>query len=127
MKVIRTEHIYIRENSTISGLCHLSKNLYNQVNYVLRQQYLNHERLMGYNELVKKFSAPSDVDDHNNYQKLPAQWTIKKVKQSWNSFFKAMKVWEKHPEEFMRMPKPPKYKNKDGEFILIFSNQQCHI
>ncbi|MGC9193383.1 MAG: hypothetical protein ACP5FQ_05705 [Thermoplasmata archaeon] len=49
------------------------------------------------------------------------------MKHSWNSFFKAMKAWEKHPEEFMRMPKPPKYKNKDGEFILIFSNQQCHI
>ncbi len=130
MKVKRTEEIYIGENDTISVLCHISKNLYNQANYVLRQQYLNHERLSGYNALAKQFTVPSDVDDNNNYQKLPAQtaqWTIKKVKQSWNSFFKAMKAWEKHPEEFMGMPKPPKYKNKDGEFILIFSNQQCHI
>ncbi|MGC8629568.1 MAG: RNA-guided endonuclease TnpB family protein, partial [Thermoplasmata archaeon] len=104
MKVKRTEEIYIGENDTISVLCHISKNLYNQANYVLRQQYLNHERLSGYNALAKQFTVPSDVDDNNNYQKLPAQtaqWTIKKVKQSWNSFFKAMKAWEKHPEEFM--------------------------
>ncbi|MGC8565918.1 MAG: RNA-guided endonuclease InsQ/TnpB family protein, partial [Thermoplasmata archaeon] len=76
------------------------------------------------------FSAHSDADENNNYQKLPAQtaqWTIKKVKQSWNSFFKAIKAWKKHPEGFIEMPKPPKYKNKDGEFLLVFTNQQCRI
>ena len=25
------------------------------------------------------------------------------------------------------MPKPPKYKEKNGEFMLIFTNQQCHM
>ncbi len=56
-----------------------------------------------------------------------AQWTVKKAKQPWNSFFGARKSWKKHPENFVAMPKPPKYKNKDGEFILIFTNQQCSI
>jgi len=81
-------------------------------------------------ELVKKFQVPDENDENNNYQKLPAQtaqWTIRKVKQSWNSFFKAIKAWKKETEKFIEMPKPPKYKNKNGEFILIFTNQQCSI
>ena len=45
MRVIRTEQIYIKENETVSRMCHLSKNLYNQANYVLRNQFLNHEKL----------------------------------------------------------------------------------
>ncbi len=38
-----------------------------------------------------------------------------------------MKSWKKHPELFKGMPKPPRYKHKDGEFILVFTNQQCSI
>jgi len=130
MKVKRTEQIYIGENETISKLCHISKNLYNQTNYILRHQFLKKEKLSSYNDLVKLFQTPSKNDEENNYQKLPAQtsqWTIRKVREAWNSFFKAMKAWKKHPEEFKEMPKPPKYKNKNGEFLLIFTNQQCKI
>ena len=130
MKVKRTEQIYIGKNETISKLCHISKNLYNQTNYVLKQQFLKKEKLSSYEDLVRLFQNPSENDDENNYQKLPAQtaqWTIKKVKEAWSSFFKAMKEWKKHPEKFTEMPKPPKYKNKNGEFLLIFTNQQCKI
>ena len=130
MKVTRTEQIYLKENETISKMCHLSKNLYNQVNYILRSQFRKHEKLSGYNELTKQFSIPSDMEEHNNYQKLPAQtaqWTIRKVVQSWNSFFRALKTWKKHLDIFKGKPKPPGYKNRDGEFMLIFTNQQCRI
>jgi len=130
MKATRTEQIYIRDNETISMVCHLSKNLFNQANYILRQQFLKQEKLSSYNDLVKLFQKPSENNENNNYRKLPAQtaqWTIKKVKQSWYSFFKARRAWKKHPEKFMGMPKPPKYKEKNGEFMLIFTNQQCSI
>ena len=130
MKATRTEQIYIRENETVSKMCHLSKNLYNQVNYVLRNQFLNHEKLSGYNVLAKQFSKPSGIEDHDNYQKLPAQtsqWTIRKVSMAWITFFKSLKAWKKHPEKFSGTPRPPKYKNKEGEFMLIFTNQQCRL
>ena len=39
----------------------------------------------------------------------------------------AFKAWLSHPESFLGKPKPIKYKNKDGEHILIFTNQQCKI
>ena len=130
MKVKRTEQIYLKENELVSMMCHYSKNLYNQTNYILRNQFINHEKMTGYNNLAKQFSIPSDIEKYNNYQKLPAQtaqWTIKKMKQAWSSFFEAMKSWKKQPERFLGMPKPPKYKEKNGEFMLIFTNQQCHM
>jgi len=46
MKVKRTEQIYIGENETISKLCHISKNLYNQTNYVLKQQFLKKGKII---------------------------------------------------------------------------------
>ena len=130
MKIIRTEQIFIRGNDIISSMCHISKNLFNQTNYILRNQFFNKEKMSSYKTLAKQFAVPSEIEEHNNFQKLPAQtaqWTIKKVKQSWTSFFKALKTYKKHPELFTGLPKPPKYKYKDGEFILIFTNQQCSI
>ncbi|OWP55855.1 MAG: transposase [Thermoplasmatales archaeon B_DKE] len=130
MNVRRTEQVYLRENETISHMCHLSKNLYNQVNYILRQQFINKEKLTTYGNLVKIFQEPSEDEDHNNYQKLPAQtaqWTIRKVVMSWHSFFKAIRAWKKHPDKFMGRPGLPGYKARDGEFMLIFTNQQCSI
>jgi len=130
MKATRTEQIYLRDNETISMMCHLSKNLFNQANYILRQQFMKGETMTGYSDLVKQFQIPDENNENNNYQKLPAktaQWTIKKVKQSWYSFFKARRAWKKHPEKFTGMPKPPKYKEKNGEFMLIFTTQQCSI
>jgi putative transposase len=130
MKIIRTEQIFIRGNGTVSTMCHISKNLFNQANYILRNQFFRKEKIAGYKELVKEFAEPSDIDENNNFQKLPAQtvqWTIKKVKQSWTSFFGALKAYKKNPELFNVVPKPPKYKHKNGEFMLVFTNQQCHI
>jgi len=130
MIVKRTEQIHIEKNETISYMCHISKNLFNQTNYIIRQQFFNKERQTGYKNLVKLFQKPSEEDENNNYQKLPsqtAQWTIKMAKQAWSSYYKAMKEWRKHPEEFSGMPGIPKYKNKDGEYILIFTNQACRI
>ncbi|MEM0139163.1 MAG: transposase [Ferroplasma sp.] len=130
MKAIRTEQVYLGENAVISKMCHFSKNLYNQVNYILRQQFIKHEKQANYFNLVKKFQVPSDNNEYNNYQKLPAQtgeWTIKKAKESWNSFFKAYKTYKKQPALFTGKPAIPKYKSKNGEFMLIFTNQQCRI
>ena len=130
MKAIRTQQIFIHDNGTVSKMCHISKNLFNQVNYILRNQFFNKEKMSSYKTLAKEFAKPSDIEENNNFQKLPAQtaqWTIKKVRDSWNSFFKALKSYKKNPELFTGVPKPPKYRHKDGEFILIFTSQQCHM
>ncbi len=62
-----------------------------------------------------------------NYLHRQHSGLLRKVKQSWNSFFRALKAYRKNPKLFNGIPKPPKYKYRDGEFILIFTNQQCYI
>ena len=64
------------------------------------------------------------------YKKLPsqtAQQTLKLVDKNWKSFFQSLKTYKKHPEKYLSPPKPPRYKKKDGECILVFTNQQCKI
>ena len=126
-KVIRTEQIWMKPNKTLSKLCHLSKNLYNQANYIIK----NAEGgiWIRYNELDKilngKGSNPSE-----NYKQLPscgAQHVLISLDKSWKGFFRALKEWKKHPRKFLKKPNPPKYKKKNGEHILIFTNRDCKI
>jgi len=123
MKTIRTEQIWLQPNKTFSNLCHLSKNLYNQANYLIKNA--EEGNWIRYNELDKTLKEESE-----NYNTLPAQTAqqiLKLVDKSWNSFFKAIRGWKKHPEKFLKKPNPPHYKRKDGEHILVFTNQQCRI
>ena len=117
-------------NKTISRLCYLSKNLYNQANYIIRQKYFNNEDIPGYSPLIKQFQVPSDNEEYNNFQKLPAQtahWTIKTLRKGYSVYFKTLKDYNKHKDKYMGRPGLPRYKDKNGEFMLIFTNQQCRI
>ena len=107
-------------------MCHLSKNLYNEANYIVRREFFKTGRWIRYNELNK----PLKGSENYNYRELPAQTAqqiLMIMDRSWKSFFSAMKEWKKHPEKFNERPRPPKYKKKDGAFILIFTNQQVKV
>jgi len=124
MKVKRTEQIWIKGNDGISRLCHISKSLYNEANYIVRQEFFKSGRWVRYNELA--FILKSS----ENYRELPAQTAqqiLKILGSNWKAFFRSMKEWKKHPEKFKERPKMPRYKRKDGEFMLIFTNQQAKI
>jgi len=122
MNVVRTEQIWIRGSESISKLCHLSKNLYNEANFIIRQRFFKEHKIPSYYELNK------ELKESENYKALPAQsaqQTLRVLIRAWKSFFRAMKEWKKHTEN----PKPriPKYMKKNGEFIVIFTNQQAKI
>lgn len=122
--VLRTERIWLKTTESISLLTHLSKNLYNEANYIIRQQFFKTGKWTRYIELNRQ------LKDSQNYKALPAQTaqqTLKLVDKSWKSFFNALKVWKKHPEKFKERPRIPHYKKKNGEFILVFTNQQAKL
>ena len=123
IKVVRTEQIWLQQNKTLSNLCHLSKNLYNQANYIIKNAEKGN--WIRYNDLDKVLREESE-----NYDTLPAQTAqqiLKLVDKSWKSFFKAIREWKVHPDKFLDKPNPPHYKKKNGEHILVFTNQQCTI
>lgn len=120
----RVEEIWIKPNKQISYYCHLSKNLYNEANYIIKQEYSKSGKWVRYYELNSKLKTSE------NYKLLPsqtAQQTLRLLDRSWKSFFNSIKIWKKNKNQFKSRPKPPKYKNKNGEYILVFTNQQCKI
>ncbi len=124
MMVKRTEQMHLDGNQELGSLCHLSKNLYNEANYIVRQEFFDSGDWIRYNELAETMKYSE------NYQKLPAQTaqqTLKLLDRNWKSFFNSMKEWKRHPERFYSRPSPPSYKNKAGEFVLIFTTQQARL
>ncbi len=124
MLITRTEQIWVKPNNTLSWFCHISKNLYNEGNYLIRQEFFNNSKWIRYNSLYHLLKSS------NNYHQLPAQTAqqvLKILDRSWTSFFKAIKAWKKDKSRFKGRPKPPGYKPKNGEFILIFTNQQVKL
>jgi len=49
------------------------------------------------------------------------------VAKNWKSYFSALKEYKINPSKFLGRPKPPKYKPKDGESIIIFTSQNSRV
>ncbi len=119
-----TEQIQMKKRGDLSCLCYLSKNLYNLANYYVRQEFFYLGNWLRYYDLCYI------LKDKEPYRKLPsqtAQQILKLLDKNWKSFFNSMKEWKEHPEKYQGRPRLPKYKKKNGEFIAIFTNQQCRI
>ena len=118
------ERIWLKPTKELSSLCHKAKNLYNQANYHVRQFYFTLEEYINYYDLqviLKKQEC---------YKVLPAQTSqqiLDLVSKNWKSFFQALKEYRINPSKFQGRPKLPKYKEKDGESIVIFTNQNTRI
>lgn len=124
MKVKRTERIWIEPSETLNKMSHIAKNLYNEANYIVRQEFTKNGKWIRYNTLDKL------LKQSENYRALPsgtAQQTLMILDRNWKAFFKAMKEWKAHPEKFHSRPKLPGYKKKDGCFTLVFTNIQVRL
>lgn len=147
-EIIRTEQIWIESDGILPELCHISKNLWNEANYVVRQLFtmkdikvakatdgnnnkVNHGAInycgnyMNYSNLDYLIKNKSE-----NYKKLngaTSQQILKILDRSWKSFFEAIKDWKINPEKYLGRPKLPGYLKKYGEFLLVFTNQQVKI
>ena len=106
----------------IDQQCFYSKNLYNEANYAIRQEFINNSNYINYYDMNKEFKT------HENYKltfSQPANCTLRLLDKNWKSFFKAIKDWKLHPEKYLGKPKLPKYLKKDGRFPWMIPNNQC--
>lgn len=115
---ISANHKYFKE---IDNLSFLSKNLYNQANYIVRQSFIFDNKYLNYNEIQKQLTNGID------YKALPAkvsQQVLILLDKNWKSFFASVKDYSKYPEKYLGRPKLPKYKKKlKGRNILIYTIQ----
>ena len=111
-----TEQIQLKKISELSRICHISKNLYNSANYYIRQELFKLGNWLRYDNL-------NFILKHKDiYKNLPiqsSQQILKLLDKNWKSFFNGRKKSKKF--------RIPNYKKKDGEYIVIFTNQQCKI
>lgn len=99
---------------------HLSKNLYNAGLYAVRQHFFEHGTFLSYVDNCHNFSKENNID----YRALPskvAQQTLKMVEQNFKSFFSLLKLTNKG--EYIKKVNIPRYLNKDGRYLTIFTNQ----
>lgn len=125
-QVQRVERHILKPSPELRVLCHNAKNLYNYTNYLMRQAYFRGERIPSAYELIKQFTK----DDQPDYRSLPAktsQQIIKLVGSTWNSFLQIVKDYHNHPKKYLAQPRPPRYKKKDGLYVVIFTNQQAKL
>ncbi len=119
-----TEIIQVPYSKELSELCHLAKNLYNLANWYFRQDFFHLSNILNYYDLdfiLKRKEA---------YRNLPSQTSqqiLKYISRNWKSYFKANNDYKVNPRKYKRKPQIPKYKQKNGESIAIFTNQQCRI
>lgn len=129
-KIQRVERHIIRKGRynylEVQNTCHLSKNLYNYVNYLLRQSFFNTGTIPSEYDIDSQLAKENQPD----FRALPAQvaqQTIKLVFKAWKSFFSALKSYKKDKSRFTGNPKPPKYKDKNGYFAAVFTNQSPRV
>lgn len=122
----RVERHIILKSRQLQHICWLSKNLYNYANYQIRQHFVETSLMLSEYELTNKLGKEKQHD----YIQLPAQTSqqiIKLLFKNWKSFFNANKEYRLKPNKFKSKPNLPKYKDKDGQNIVIFTNQNCRI
>ena len=106
--------------SQLDRVCLASKNLYNKANFNVRQGMIFAREYSNYFLLDKVLKSTSE------YRSLPAkvsQQTLRNLEQNWCSFFEAIKEYKLAPEKFSARPKLPKYKEKEGRHLVIYTKQ----
>jgi len=127
--ITRTERHIINQNhplkDQIDHLCFLTKNLFNQANYQIRQHFFKTNEILSYNQVYHLLKKSPD------YKSLPAQTaqqTLRQLDQAWRSFKEATKEYTKNPKKFTGKPKIVKYKHKiKGRSPVYFTNQQVQF
>ena len=86
-KVLRCEKHNINRGSPLwkvcDELCFQSKNLYNYANYIIRQNFINKEGIIKYNDLWKMMKTEQVFKDIGSNS---GQHTLKLLCRDWKSF-----------------------------------------
>ena len=131
-KVKRIEVHKIKSNHksypTLVQLSHLSNNLYNQANFIVRQNFIHNNHYLNYYKMDKLFRKHTYLQD--NWNQLPSQakqQVIKLLDQNWKSFFKLIKDYNKNKSKYLSRPKLPKYRKSGDQFLLSLTSQEFKL
>ncbi len=124
-KTVKTKirNLTRRQYDHLRELCRVSKNLYNQTLYHIRDEFRNTGKYLSYVKADKLMKRMPNLEGGINYRLLKAgvsQQILRRLDSNYRSFFSLLK---KCPE---RKPEPPKYIRKDFH-SLIYDSQRFQI
>lgn len=105
-------------------MCFKSKNLYNYANYIIRQEFINNGNWIKYNQL---FQLVKESEPYKDIGNNTGQGTLRILEFTWKGFFVAIKDWKRDPSKYLGRPKIPKYKDKDGRFVLSLDSNKVKL
>lgn len=118
MRIFRTERIWLKPTKQLRHLYHVSKNLFNEANYLVKQTFFKEKKWIRTTQLQQELSTSP------NFQELSvstAQKILQLVDKAWKSSFATLTDWQLNPEKYFQKPRISKYKPKNGEFQLVFT------
>lgn len=113
-----------KDYEILRSLCHLSKNMYNETMYEVRQYFFDNGEYLNYYNAWERLKNESW-----NYERLPsqvAQQTMKNVDKAFQSFFKLVEKGREGKYDSNKVS-PPNYLDKEGFYLLDFPNQMFQI
>jgi len=114
--IIKPNNEYFNE---CLNLTHLSKNLYNQALYRIRQHYFETQSYKNVFELINELVKEKQVD----YYALPtkvSKMCLNKLNKNFISFFKANQDYKVNPSKYKAKPRIPNYLDKNGSFVVEY-------
>lgn len=118
----------IQYNDKLHELCVVSKNLYNQALYIVKQNLKETNKWLGYNRLNTILQTTTNLEGQINYRLLKAQVAqqcLKTLDSNIKSYIKSIKDYTKDKSKYKGCPRIPGYKKETNQ--LIYTNQACTI
>lgn len=118
----------LKYNDSLYELCKISKNLYNQALYIVKQELNTNNKWLSYYDLNKILSTTVNLEGTINYRLLKAQVSqqcLKTLDKNIKSYVKSIKDYSKNKSKYNGCPKFPHYKKEVNQ--LIYPNQSCRV
>ena len=118
----------VKYNERLYELCKISKNLYNQALYILKQELKTNNKWLSYYDLDRILRTYINLEGTINYRLLRAQVSqqcLKTLDKNIKSYVKSIKDYSKNKSKYNGCPKFPHYKKEVNQ--LIYPNQSCRI
>jgi putative transposase len=120
----------IKNNDKIKELCLTSNNLYNQANYIIKQELSKNNKWIQFYDLDKIMKTTKNLEGEINNYKLKSQTNqqiLMLLNKNWISYFHSIKDYKKNPDKYKGQPKSPNYRKSGDQNILIYTNQNSKI
>ena len=105
-------HVITPNNSIfaeIDSAAFASKNLYNAVNYVMRQAYSINGIIL---DMTALYAEAKLLEAYCGLPRKVSNDVLRQLLRDWKSFREARKEYEINPSKFLGSPKLPHYKHK---------------